>query len=89
LAVDVARFGSDRSFILRRQGNRVKAISPKLLNRIVFIAGDTVNQATNSFLSSVPNPVLSKPFDFRELEQFIVSLIGQEPIMSDNETAVI
>ena len=68
MAVDVARFGSDRSVILRRQGNRVKAISPKLLNRIVFIAGDTVNQATNSFLSSVPNPVLSKPFDFRELE---------------------
>ena len=55
----------------------VKAISPKLLNRIVFITGDTVNQATNSFLSSLPNPVLSKPFDFRELEQWVVSVIGQ------------
>jgi len=68
---------------------RVKDISPKLLNRIVFITGDTVNQETNSFLSSVPNPVLSKPFDFRELEQWVVSVIGQEPMMSDNETAVI
>ena len=68
---------------------RVKAISPKLLNRIVFITGDTVNQATTSFLSSVPNLVLSKPFDFRELEQLAVSVIGQEPMMSDNETAVI
>jgi CheY-like chemotaxis protein len=68
---------------------RVKAISPKLLNRIVFITGDTVNQATTSFLSSVPNLVLSKPFDFRELEQLVVSVIGQEPMMSDNETAVI
>ena len=87
--MDVARFGSDRSVILRRQGNRVKAISPKLLNRIVFIAGDTVNQATNSFLSSVPNPVLSKPFNFRELEQLVGSVIGQEPMMSGNETAVI
>ena len=89
MAVDVARFGSDRRVILRRQGNRVKAISPKLLNRIVFIAGDTVNQATNSFLSSVPNPVLSKPFNFRELEQLVGSVIGQEPMMSGNETAVI
>jgi hypothetical protein len=68
---------------------RVKDISPKLLNRIVFITGDTVNQATNSFLSSVPNPVLSKPFNFRELEQSVGSVIGQEPMMSDNETAVI
>jgi DNA-binding NarL/FixJ family response regulator len=68
---------------------RVKDISPKLLNRIVFITGDTVNQATTSFLSSVPNLVLSKPFDFRELEQLVVSVISQEPMMSDNETAVI
>jgi hypothetical protein len=74
---------------LRSPAWAVKDISPKLLNRIVFITGDTVNQATNSFLSSVPNPVLSKPFDFRELEQWVVSVIGQEPMMSDNETAVI
>ena len=48
-----------------------------------------MNQETNSFLSSVPNPVLSKPFDFREMEQWVVSVIGQESMMSDNETAVI
>jgi hypothetical protein len=37
----------------------------------------------------VPNPVLSKPFNFRELEQLVGSVIGQEPMMSGNETAVI
>ena len=56
---------------------RLQAESPELIDRIIFITGDTVNPATKSFLSSVANPVLSKPFDFRELEQMVVSVINR------------
>lgn len=52
--------------------------SPELISSIIFITGDTVNPETESFLSSVANPVLSKPFDFRELEQMVVSVINGE-----------
>ncbi|MBC8281980.1 MAG: hypothetical protein H8E48_14445 [Chloroflexi bacterium] len=63
----------------------IKALRPELLNSIVFITGDTVNPATKSFLTSITDSVLSKPFAFRELEQLIVSVIDQK---SDQESNV-
>ena len=56
---------------------KLQAESPELIKSIIFITGDTVNLETKSFLSSVANPVLSKPFDFRELEQMVVSVINR------------
>ncbi len=50
---------------------------PDLIRSIIFITGDTVNPATKAFLSGVTNPVMSKPFDFRELEQLVVSVINR------------
>ncbi|MBC8281877.1 MAG: PAS domain-containing protein [Chloroflexi bacterium] len=56
---------------------RIQEMHPELIKLIVFITGDTVNPATKNFLGSVTNPVLSKPFDFRELEQLVVSVIDR------------
>ena len=56
---------------------RLKQMRPELVDRIIFITGDTVNPASKAFLSSVANPVLSKPFDFRELEQLVVSITNR------------
>ena len=50
---------------------------PELVDRIIFITGDTVNPNTRIFLSKVANPFLSKPFDFHELEQLVVSVINR------------
>lgn len=56
---------------------RVKAMSSEMADRVIFIIGDTGNVATKEFLNSVGNSVLSKPFDFRELEQLVVSNIDR------------
>jgi len=52
-----------------------------------------VNPATKAFLSGGTNPVLSKPFDFREPEQLVVSIInrgisGQESDGGRTESAL-
>lgn len=56
---------------------RVKLAKPELADRIIFITGDTVNPDTREFLINVTNPVLSKPFDFRELEQLVVAVTNR------------
>ena len=56
---------------------RIAESNPDLLDRIIFITGDTVNPDTKRFLGDVTNPVLSKPFDFRELEQMVVSVVDR------------
>ncbi len=56
---------------------RIQEMNPDLIKLIVFITGDTVNPSTKAFLGTVTNPVLSKPFDFRELEQLVVSVIDR------------
>ena len=57
---------------------RVEEAKPELLDRILFITGDTVNPATKTFLAGVANPVLSKPFDFQEVEQLVVAITSRE-----------
>ncbi|HAA95416.1 MAG TPA: hypothetical protein DHW65_02080 [Dehalococcoidia bacterium] len=64
--------------------NKVKSDMPELAERIIFITGDTVNPATREFLSGVPNSVVSKPFDFRELEQVVMAI--SQRTMDDQET---
>ena len=56
---------------------RIKVSIPDLVDRIVFITGDTVNPATRSFLTGIGNAVLSKPFDFRELEQLVLTITNR------------
>ncbi|MDA1129163.1 MAG: PAS domain S-box protein [Chloroflexi bacterium] len=57
---------------------RIKAEFPRSVGQIIFITGDIVNPATKEFLSEVGNPVLSKPFDFRELEQLVLSITNRQ-----------
>jgi len=56
---------------------RIADSNPEMVDRIIFITGDTVNRNTERLLGKLTNPVLSKPFDFRELEQLVVSLINR------------
>jgi CheY-like chemotaxis protein len=36
---------------------------PDLLNRVLFVTGDTLSQSTRQFLQAADRPVLAKPFD--------------------------
>ena len=53
----------------------VRLKDPALARRIVFITGDTVSPDTRSFLQSVSNPVLSKPFKIGPLRDAIESVL--------------
>jgi PAS domain S-box-containing protein len=41
--------------------------SPHLINRVIFITGDTITRSTQDFLESTGRTYLSKPFDFARL----------------------
>jgi two-component system NtrC family sensor kinase len=36
---------------------------PDLLERVIFVTGDTVSASTRSFLEKTGRPVLAKPFE--------------------------
>jgi two-component system cell cycle sensor histidine kinase/response regulator CckA len=44
---------------------------PSLAEKLVFITGDTLGEASQQFLGGVENPVFSKPFDFEEVRSFV------------------
>jgi two-component system, NtrC family, sensor kinase len=48
---------------------------PHLMDRVVFITGDIIDSTTRSFLKSVDNPYLAKPFDMRKFITIIHSII--------------
>lgn len=41
--------------------------SPELINRVIFITGDTITKSTQDFLQSTGRIYMSKPFDFSRL----------------------
>lgn len=45
----------------------VSATRPELLNRMVFVSGDTASPETAAFLASSGCPILEKPFELSEL----------------------
>ena len=47
-----------------------------LARRTVFITGDTVSPDTRTFLESVDNPCLSKPFRVREVRETIAQMLA-------------
>ena len=63
---------------------KIEAEIPRLLDCIIFITGDTIDLSTKGFLSNVTNPVLSKPFDFRELEQLVLSITNRKNAGEDH-----
>lgn len=49
----------------------IAARSEKLLERLIFISGDTMNKDTLKFLTTVDVPFLAKPFDIEELKSLM------------------
>ena len=60
-----------------RMYGRIMTELPLFADSIIFITGDIANPATKKFLTEVGNPALSKPFDFRELEQLVLSITNR------------
>ncbi len=51
---------------------------PDLLERVVFVTGDTVSGSTRQFLHNVNRPVLAKPFDPERLRSLVDELLAQK-----------
>jgi len=49
-----------------------------LSRKVIFISGDTVNQATHKFISRTGKPLVTKPFQLEELRSHIAKLV-EEP----------
>ena len=49
-----------------------------LSRKVIFISGDTVNQATHKFISRTGKPLVTKPFQLEELRSHIANLV-EEP----------
>jgi two-component system NtrC family sensor kinase len=51
---------------------------PTLAARTIFVTGDVVGASSRSFLETVRQPVLVKPFDFERIEDALVALLESE-----------
>lgn len=54
---------------------QIRARRPELVDRVLFITGDTISPAARAFLRSAGRPVLPKPFHLRELAEAMESLV--------------
>ena len=52
---------------------------PELQRRLVFMTAGAFTREVREFLSSVPNPVLHKPFDTRTLRWMIAQQLRRNP----------
>lgn len=59
--------------------DRVHAQYPELAARIILVTGGIVVPSVEQMLERVPNLVLTKPFDFAGLRDFIRSRAAREP----------
>ena len=60
----------------------VKEKRPSLADRIIFLTGDTLGDATRTFIDSVTNPLIEKPFQLSELKEEIVKMISQDRVIT-------
>jgi signal transduction histidine kinase len=60
----------------------VKEKRPSLADRIIFLTGDTLGDATRTFIDSVTNPLIEKPFQLSELKEEIVKVISQDGVIT-------
>ncbi|MHB1325349.1 MAG: ATP-binding protein [Thermoleophilia bacterium] len=54
----------------------VRAIDPAAAGTFIFISGDTVSPETRSYLETVDNPTLAKPFEIDTLEQALQEMLA-------------
>jgi CheY-like chemotaxis protein len=51
-------------------------MKPELARRIIFLTGDVVNEDTQSFLKSIGNPHLAKPFNLDSIKAVVGQVIA-------------
>jgi two-component system NtrC family sensor kinase len=56
----------------------IQGLDPDLARHFIFISGDTVNPETESYLSMVDNPHLTKPFKLEDLETLLQQVLAAE-----------
>ena len=54
---------------------RLRAEAPELIERVIFITGDTASPDTASFLQRAGRPVLPKPFGAEDLRRALLALV--------------
>ncbi|MFA6001288.1 MAG: ATP-binding protein, partial [Thermoleophilia bacterium] len=54
----------------------VRATDPKAAGTFIFISGDTVSPETSSYLETVDNPTLAKPFEPGALEKVLQKMLA-------------
>ena len=64
---------------------RVAQNMPALAARIIFLTGDVMNEETQSFLNSVGNAHLTKPFRLQVVEAAITRILQQETAVAGKE----
>jgi CheY-like chemotaxis protein len=84
IALEIVEF-ADLDFIIcdikmpEMNGNdfycALKEKKPSLMNRIIFSTGDALSETTRTFIDSVPNPCINKPFSLSELKEVILSVL--------------
>ena len=61
----------------RQLYKEIKASKPYLADRIVFITGDTLNEATRAFFALTGCRYIPKPFTLKELRSIILEELGE------------
>jgi CheY-like chemotaxis protein len=54
----------------------IQRVAPEQIERIVFITGGPTTSSAREFITTVPNPIIEKPFDPRTLREMIRARIG-------------
>lgn len=55
---------------------RLRAINPKVCERMIFITGDVVNAEMRSFLENEKRPCLAKPFTLPEIQNAVEEILA-------------
>jgi two-component system NtrC family sensor kinase len=66
--------------------NRLQERDPDLVQRLVFITGDTLSPETQAQLAQIGNPYLAKPFAIEQLEVVLRSLVRRRSVHLGTET---
>ncbi|MBI5772666.1 MAG: response regulator [Verrucomicrobia bacterium] len=61
----------------------VAAKRPELAQRIIFLTGDVVAEETQSFLASIGNHYLSKPFQLSKVEAIVAQVLREHAAAKD------
>jgi len=52
---------------------------PDLATRTVFVTGDVLTPSSRDFIQATSQPVLTKPFEFEQLEEALITVLRRRP----------